>query len=191
MDERIRLGISACLLGKEVRYDGGHKLDRYLRDTVGRSVQWVPVCPEVECGLPVPREPMVLVDTPHGPVLVTQGSGIDCTLLLKEWASRRLGELEELSLCGFVFKSRSPSCGLNIEVYDMNGSPAGTGRGIFARAFTEKFPSVPVVEDETLHDPGQRKEFFESALNHYAEMFKRQYVRRDEVLSMILYDPLS
>ena len=111
--DAIRLGISSCLLGNEVRYDGGHKLDRYLRDTLGAFVEWVPVCPEVEYGLPIPREALRLVGDPADPRLVTTRTSVDHTAGMKAWAARRLDALEREDLCGFVFKSRSPSsaCG--------------------------------------------------------------------------------
>src|SRR5512143_1734368 len=105
----IKLGISSCLLGENVRYDGGHKLDHYLRDTLGQFVEWVPVCPEVECGLPVPREAMRLVGDPDAPRLVTRKTGIDHTERMTKWAGRKLAQLERQNLCGFVFKARSPS----------------------------------------------------------------------------------
>ncbi len=113
MNDRIKIGISSCLLGERVRYDGGHKLDPYLRDTLGKLVDWVPVCPEVEYGLPVPREAMHLVGTAAGVRLMTRVIGIDHTEGMTRWASRRLRELEKESLCGFIFKSRSPSCGMH------------------------------------------------------------------------------
>ena len=156
---RPRVGISACLLGERVRYDGAHKLDACLRDLLGPFVEWVPVCPEVECGLGVPREAMRLVGDPRSPRLVTRKTGIDHTERMKAWAERRLAELEKLGLDGFVFKARSPSCGLRVEVVDSSGVAAGFAPGLFARAFLERFPLLPVEEDERLRDPVVREEF--------------------------------
>jgi uncharacterized protein YbbK (DUF523 family) len=107
--DKPSLGISSCLLGSNVRYDGGHKLDRYLSDVLGRHVHWVPVCPEVECGLGVPRESMRLVGDPASPRLITTHTGTDHTQRMERWARQRSAELEREDLCGFVFKSRSPS----------------------------------------------------------------------------------
>lgn len=106
---KIRLGISTCLLGEPVRYDGGHKLDRFLTETLGRYVEYVPVCPEVECGLPVPRESMRLEGDPDSPRLVTSRTGQDMTDRLIRWARKRVIELEKNDLHGFIFKSNSPA----------------------------------------------------------------------------------
>jgi uncharacterized protein YbgA (DUF1722 family)/uncharacterized protein YbbK (DUF523 family) len=158
----IRLGISSCLLGENVRYNGGHKRDRYLHDVLGRFVQWVPVCPEVECGLGIPREAMRLVGDPDSPRLVTSKSGVDHTLRMQRWSARRLEELAGEDLCGFVFKSASPSSGLKgVKVYDEHGSPSRRGVGMFARAFTERFPLLPVEDDGRLNDAGLRENFIE------------------------------
>ena len=162
-DVTIRVGISSCLLGNPVRYDGGHKLDRWLRDTLGAFVEWVPVCPEVEYGLPVPREALRLVGDPAEPRLVTSRSGADHTAGMKAWAARRVEALAGEGLCGFVFKSRSPSSGLRqVKVYPPGGgAPAATGIGIFARAFREGFPLLPVEDEGRLNDPGIRESFVE------------------------------
>lgn len=159
---RIRLGISTCLLGEKVRYDGGHKLDAFLRDTLGRYVEYVPVCPEVECGLPVPREPMRLVGDPKAPRLVTSRTGLDHTDRMLAWARRRVEELATEDFCGFVFKAKSPSSGMErVKVYTSAGMPSGTGAGMFARVFRERFPLLPVEDEGRLHDPVLRENFVE------------------------------
>ena len=109
--EKIRIGISSCLLGEKVRYDGGHRWDHYITDTLGRYFDWLPVCPEVEYGLPVPREAMRLTGDPDSPRLVTIFTGIDHTHGMIEWSESKLRELGNSNLCGFIFKSRSPSSG--------------------------------------------------------------------------------
>jgi len=159
----VRLGISACLLGQNVRYDGGHQHDRFLTDTLGRYVTWVPVCPEVECGLSVPREAMRLVGTADAPRLVTVSTKKDLTSRMQSWARRRVRELEAEDLCGFIFKSKSPSSGMErVKVYnEENGIPAHTGVGMFARAFMEHFPLLPCEEEGRLHDPVLRENFIE------------------------------
>ena len=161
-EEKIRLGVSSCLLGEKVRFDGGHKLDRFLTDTLGRFVEYVPVCPEVEVGLPTPRETLRLVGEPEAPRLVFTKSGEDITERMTVWARERVVALEKEGLCGFIFKSKSPSSGMErVKLYDRNGVPNKQGVGLFARAFMEHFPLLPVEEDGRLHDPRLRENFVE------------------------------
>jgi len=168
MIEPLRLGISTCLLGENVRYDGGHKLDRYLRDVVGRFVDWVSVCPEVECGLPVPREPMRLMGEPLHPRLVTSRTNIDHTQRMQKWIRKKLPELEKEDLCGFIFKTRSPSSGMrDVKVYTEKGHPSNKGVGLFARAFMERFQHIPVEDEGRLHDAGLRENFIERVFVFY------------------------
>jgi uncharacterized protein YbgA (DUF1722 family)/uncharacterized protein YbbK (DUF523 family) len=160
--DKIRLGISSCLLGEMVRYDGGHQLDRFLRDTLGKYVDYVPVCPEVEMGLPTPRETLRLVEKDDAPRLVFSRSGEDVTERMLAWADVRVRQLERENLCGFVFKAKSPSSGMErVKLYDRNGVPHKGGVGLFARAFMEHFPLLPVEEDGRLHDPRLRENFIE------------------------------
>jgi uncharacterized protein YbgA (DUF1722 family)/uncharacterized protein YbbK (DUF523 family) len=162
--EKIRLGISACLLGEPVRFDGGHQWDRFITDTLGQYVEFVPVCPEAECGLGVPREAMRLVGDPESPRLVTVRTKIDLTDRMVTWARTRVGELEQEDLCGFIFKSKSPSSGMErVRVYPETGqgSPVTRGVGMFARIFMEHFPLLPVEEEGRLHDPVLRENFIE------------------------------
>lgn len=167
MEDKIRLGISSCLLGNKVRYDGGHQHDRFLTDTLGQYVEYVAVCPEVECGLPVPRESLRLVGDPDNPRLVTSRSGVDQTERMKKWASVRLKELEKEELDGFVFKRMSPSSGMErVKVYTEGGMPSSKGVGVFARAFMEHFPHLPVEEDGRLHDPVLRENFIQRIFVH-------------------------
>ena len=162
-DTKIRLGVSSCLLGEKVRFDGGHKLDRFLTETLGRFVDFVPVCPEVEMGLPTPRETLRLVGDPESQHLVFSKSGEDITERMMTWANKRVLELEKEQLCGFVFKSKSPSSGMErVKLYDRNGVPNKQGVGLFARAFMEHFPLLPVEEDGRLHDPALRENFIET-----------------------------
>jgi uncharacterized protein YbgA (DUF1722 family)/uncharacterized protein YbbK (DUF523 family) len=162
MHERIKLGISSCLLGEKVRYDGGHKLDPFLRNTLGRYVDWVPICPEVESGLPVPRDAMHLVGVPDAPRLVTINTGIDYTNRMLRWANEKLSELERMDLCGFVFKSRSPSSGMRgVKLYTPEGVLKGRSIGIFAGAFMQHFPLLPVEDEGRLQDPALRENFIE------------------------------
>src|SRR5512136_1218154 len=159
----IRLGISTCLLGENVRYNGGHSLDRFLRDTLGKYVDYVPVCPEVECGFGIPRDTFRLVGDPKQPRLVIHKTGADHTERMEAWTRKRVGELEKEDLCGFIFKSDSPSSGMErVKVYSEKGMPEKSGRGMFAKTFMEHFPLVPVEEEGRLHDPKLRESFIES-----------------------------
>jgi uncharacterized protein YbgA (DUF1722 family)/uncharacterized protein YbbK (DUF523 family) len=158
----FRLGISRCLLGDEVRFDGGHKRDSFLTDVFGRYVEWVPVCPEVEAGLGTPREAMRLVGDPQNPRLVTIKSGTDHTRALETLTKNRIAQLMELDLSGYVFKKGSPSCGIErVRIYNAEGMPSRNGVGLFARAFIEQFPLIPVEEEGRLCEPTLRENFIE------------------------------
>ncbi len=158
----LRLGISRCLLGDEVRFDGGHKRDNFLTDVLGPYVEWVPVCPEVEAGLGTPREAMRLVGDPAHPRLLTIKSGRDYTRVLEKMTTGRLAELGNLDLSGYVFKRGSPSCGVErVRVYTEQAMPSHNGIGIFARAFMEHFPLIPVEEEGRLCDAPLRENFIE------------------------------
>ena len=160
MEGKFRIGISSCLLGNEVRWNAGHKLDKYLAHTLGQFVEYVPVCPEVEAGFGVPRESFRLVGNPDKPRLVTFKSKTDHTDRMLAWAEKRVRELEKEDLCGFIFKSDSPSSGMvRVKVYNEKGMPHKVGIGIFARAFMEHFPLIPVEDDGRLHDPLIRENF--------------------------------
>jgi len=175
-EEKIRLGISSCLLGEKVRFDGSHKLDRFLTETLGRYVDYVPVCPEVEVGLPTPRETLRLVGTLDNQRLVFSKSGEDITERMTAWAQQRVKALEKENLCGFVFKSKSPSSGMErVRLYDRNGVPNKTGVGLFARIFMEHFPLLPVEEEGRLHDPRLRENFIETifALKRWREALSK------------------
>jgi uncharacterized protein YbgA (DUF1722 family)/uncharacterized protein YbbK (DUF523 family) len=158
----LRLGISRCLLGDEVRFDGGHKRDNFLTDVFGRYVEWVPVCPEVEAGLGTPREAMRLVGDPRHPRLLTIKSKHDRTEALETMTENRLDLLKELDLSGYVFKKDSPSCGVErVRVYTEHGMPSHNGVRIFARAFIERFPLIPVEQEGRLCDAPLRENFIE------------------------------
>lgn len=177
MVSAIKIGVSTCLLGEKVRFDGGHKHDRYITQTLGQYFEFVPVCPEAECGLGIPREAMRLVGSVEHPRLVTNKSGIDRTEQMLSWASGRLDALEKENLCGFIFKKNSPSSGLyRVRVYNEKGNPVKTGRGLFAAALIKRFPRIPVEEEGRLHDPGLRENFIEQvfALKRWREALKKK-----------------
>jgi uncharacterized protein YbbK (DUF523 family) len=158
----IKVGISSCLLGEKVRYDGGHKLDIFLKDALGKYVEYVPVCPEVECGLDVPRKSMRLEGNPASPRLIVTITREDMTKRLESFARKRVIQLEKEDICGFIFKSDSPSCGMElVNVYNEKSMPVKASAGIFADFFMKHFPLLPVEDEGHLHDPGLRKNFLE------------------------------
>lgn len=160
---KLRLGISRCLLGEKVRYDGEGSLDHFLASTMSRHVDWVPVCPEVELGLGVPRETIRLVGDPAAPRLVTSNTRVELTARMRAWAKARVEALAAEGLAGFVFKAKSPSCGLaRVKLYAGEGDEwRRAATGMFARAFVARFPLLPVEEAERLHDPELREGFIE------------------------------
>jgi uncharacterized protein YbgA (DUF1722 family)/uncharacterized protein YbbK (DUF523 family) len=161
--KKLRIGISTCLLGESVRYDGGHALDQYITGTFGRYMEFIPVCPEMEAGFGVPREPIRLVGDPDSPRLMTRNTDKDLTDTMMNWAGRRVRELEKEDLRGFIFKSKSPSSGMErVKVYTgKKRMPVKKGVGLFARAFMEHFPLIPAEDDGRLHDPDLRENFIE------------------------------
>jgi uncharacterized protein YbgA (DUF1722 family)/uncharacterized protein YbbK (DUF523 family) len=171
--ERPRIGISACLLGEEVRFDGGHKRDQFLADTLSPHVEWVRVCPEVEVGMGTPRETLRLVRAAGGQVrMLTTRTAVDHTDSMIAWARRRLRELAGDNLSGYVLKKDSPSCGMErVKVFGGSGVGERSGRGLFAGALIEHFPSLPVEEEGRLTDPRLRENFIE-------RVFAYQRIRR-------------
>jgi uncharacterized protein YbgA (DUF1722 family)/uncharacterized protein YbbK (DUF523 family) len=164
----IRIGISACLLGERVRYDGGHKRDPWIVETLGRYVEWVPVCPEVEMGLGTPRETLRLVRIGESLHMVMPKTGADYTRPMQEFAQRRVMELAGEDLHGYILKKDSPSCGMErVRVFDAKGVPAKSGRGVFAEALLRRLPCLPVEEEGRLSDPRLRENFIERVFAYH------------------------
>ena len=175
--EKIRIGVSTCLLGESVRYDGGHARDRYVTDTLGQYMEFMPVCPEMEAGLGLPREPIRLMGNPESPRVITNNTNKDLTETMTTRAQQRVRELEKEDFCGFIFKSKSPSCGMErVKVYTEKGMPVKKGVGVFAKAFMDHFPRIPVEEDGRLHDPHLRENFIERifTLNRWRQMLQEK-----------------
>ncbi len=161
-DAPIRIGVSACLLGRAVRYDGGHKRDAFLVETFGRYVEWVPVCPEVELGLGVPRPMLRLARQGDDVRLVMPKTGADYTAAMRSYASKRVAQLAHADVCGFVLKKDSPSCGMErVKVYGLCSMPSKSGRGLFADAVMRRFPNLPLEDEGRLSDPALRENFVE------------------------------
>ncbi len=159
---RVRLGVSACLLGEHVRFDGGHKRDGFLTEIVGPQVEWVPLCPEVEAGFGTPREPMHLARRDGRVRLLTVATREDVTERLDRSARARADALARESLSGYVFKKDSPSCGVHrVKVYVAHGAPVKSGRGLFAAHVIDRLPHLPVEEEGRLQDPELRENFVE------------------------------
>jgi uncharacterized protein YbbK (DUF523 family) len=166
MTSLIKIGVSSCLLGECVRYDGGHKLDRTITDTLGQYFTFIPVCPEVGCGLPVPRDAMRLEGDPAAPRLMTCRTRLDLTEQMLAFCAAKLRELEKQELCGFIFKERSPSCGLTAVPLHGSGTSELFTVGLFAHEVVRRFPSLPLEEAERLNNPGILKNFI-MRINHY------------------------
>jgi len=162
-----RIGISACLLGHQVRFDGAHKRDYFLTDTFGKFVDWVPVCPELEVGMGVPRESVRLVGNVADPDMIAERSGRDWTAAMKRYAAKRVKDLKTLDLSGYIFKKNSPSCGMErVRIYSPKGMPSKQGRGLFAAAVMEYLPLLPLEEEGRLNDPALRENFIERVFSY-------------------------
>ena len=159
-DLEIRIGISSCLLGEAVRYDGGHRKDAYITGPLSRHFTWVPVCPEMELGLGAPRETLRLVGRPDAPRLVATDSGTDLTEAMDTYARARVGGLAAEDLSGYILKRASPSCGMErVKIYPESGRPSRSGRGLFARRLMDAYPLLPVEEEGRLSDARLRDNF--------------------------------
>jgi len=169
---KLRLGVSSCLLGEEVRYNGGHKHDRFLTDVLGPYVEWVPVCPEVEIGLGTPRPPIRLVQIGGETRLVAPDSGADHTEAMREYAERRVAELSSLDLAGYVLKKDSPSCGMERVKLYREDRASREGVGMFAEALLRLMPFLPVEEEGRLNDPVLRENFVARIFAY--ERFRRE-----------------
>ncbi|VVN99217.1 YbgA family protein [Pseudomonas fluorescens] len=157
---RPKIAISACLMGAEVRYNGGHKQSHLCSRTLTDYFDCIAVCPEVAIGLGIPREPIRLVGNPQHPEAIgTVHHELNVTQPLVDYAAKMAGELHDI--CGYIFMQKSPSCGLHrVKVYQDNGMPIdGGGRGIYARTFCALHPDLPVEEDGRLNDPVLRENF--------------------------------
>ncbi len=157
--EKITIGISSCLLGEEVRFDGGHKLDNYITGTLAEYFDFIPVCPEVAIGLPIPRPPIRLVRQDDGiHVIGVKNPSVDVTDQLHTYGRKMGRELSGIS--GFILKRASPSCGMErVKVYAPDGRSIDKASGVFAEELMKAQPLLPVEEEGRLGDPGLRENF--------------------------------
>ncbi|EGB14153.1 protein of unknown function DUF523 [Pseudodesulfovibrio mercurii] len=170
MSDPIKIGISACLAGQKVRYDGLAARAEHLNGVLADHLEFHPVCPEVACGMGIPREAVRLVGSPENPRLKGNRTGRDWTDAMREWAEGFLPEMEKAGLCGFIFKAKSPSSGIGrVKVYpESGGQPISrAGVGLFASMVMERFPLLPVEDDGRMHDVGLRANFIERVFTEH------------------------
>ncbi len=175
--------MSSCLLGEEVRFDGGHKRDGFVVDQLGRWVDWVSVCPEVDIGLGIPRPTIRLVEATDagGVCLLTPSTGADVTGKMQRYAATRVKTLQKLDLDGYVLKKNSPSCGMTrLPVYRHGNLLHRRGVGLFARALIDACPGLPIEEDGRLNEPRRRETFIARVFcrNRWRRLVRRGLRRR-------------
>ena len=166
MTTQITIGISACLFGQNTRYDGGHRLDQGLLDLAVGKVVLMPLCPEAECGLGIPREPMQLEGNPENPKLMTIATRQDLTDRMRIWIEQRLDRLAGEAVGGLILKARSPSCGKRVAVHEPRIEESAFSPGLFARACQQRFPTLPIADEEELRDPATLADFLKRAADH-------------------------
>src|SRR5512137_1443010 len=179
----ILIGVSSCLLGQAVRYDSGHKKDAFVTGSLARFVDFVPVCPEVEVGMSIPRPTIRLERRGEETHLVDPKNGIDHTDAMRRYSERKVGEIEKLDLCGYVLKKDSPSCGMErVRVYT-KGAPTKSGKGLFAEALVARMPLLPVEEEGRLNEPALRENFVERvfAYRRLKDLFRGRWSLGDLV----------
>jgi uncharacterized protein YbbK (DUF523 family) len=171
-----RVGISQCLLGEEVRYDGGHKRDQNVLGFLDDYFNWVPVCPEVDVGMGVPREPVQLVEGVAAAQMVVVrmvglNSGRDWTDAMRAYSAHRSDALAAEDLAGFIFKENSPSCGLaGVDIRDQRGAVKRAGVGLFAEALRERLPDLPVQEEGCLTNSRAREDFVRRVYSYWRRL---------------------
>ena len=160
MSTPIKIGISACVLGEQVRYNGCSEKDPYITEVLAKFVEFVPICPEVACGMGVPREEMRQVDCNGDIRLIGGESGEDWTDRMGTWSDRVLPGLNEEGLNGFILRSKSPTCALRkARIYMTDGKPPRFGAGFFAERLHQAFPLLPLESNDRLYNPLIRENF--------------------------------
>ena len=179
MDSKIKIGVSSCLLGEKVRWNGDHKQNHYVRGILANYLEYVSICPEIEVGMGVPRETVALYGNPEKSQMISKKTQVDWTSPMKNYIKNCLKSLAHDDLCGYIFKSKSPSCGLGrIPVYSEFGSnKVRHGSGMFAQAFTKAFPLIPKEDEGRLNDPKIRDNFIVRVFSFYRlqTLFNKQF----------------
>ncbi|MFZ5980457.1 MAG: YbgA family protein [Candidatus Zixiibacteriota bacterium] len=181
-EQTPRIGISSCLLGQKVRFDSGHKHDRYITDVLGDYFEFVAVCPEVAIGMGTPREAVRLEGDPANPRMVGNKSGKDWTEKMNRYARQRVRLFEQQPVSGYILKSKSPSCGMErVKVYNAKGAPGVPGRGLYAAELLRQLPFLPVEEEGRLHDPHIRENFIVRvfAFHRLQRLFDGSFTRKE------------
>jgi len=173
MDNKIPIGISACLFGQNTRYDGGNRHEPLLMEALNLFIL-MPLCPEAECGLGIPREPMRLEGDPENPRLMTINTRCDLTGRMWTWINQRLNALANENIGGLILKARSPSCGKQVAVHGKEAGKIAHSPGLFARACQERFPDLPIVDEEELRDPARLADFLKRAAAHTRNIQEKQ-----------------
>ena len=161
MKNKIKIGVSSCLIGEKVRWNGDHKQNHFVREILANYFEYISVCPEMEVGMGVPRETVALYGNLEKSRMISKKTQTDWSKPMQYYIKDRISTLEYDNLCGYIFKSKSPSCGLGrVPVYAEFGSHrVRHGAGLFAKAFTNKFPLVPTEDEGRLNDPMIRENF--------------------------------
>ena len=164
--DKIKIGISSCLLGEKVRFDGQHKYHWYINEVLEQYFEYISICPEVAIGMGIPRKSVRLVGNVDSPEMIEPGSGKNWTKDMHKYNHRILPKLSELS--GYLFKKGSPSCGVfRTKVYQDNGIPLPHGQGIFAKAFVERYPLIPIEDEGRLNDAQLRENFIKRVFAYH------------------------
>lgn len=164
---KIKIGISSCLLGQEVRHDGGHKRNVYILNTLSRYFEFQPLCPETAIGMSIPRPPIRLIKENDEIRLVgSRDPDLDVTDQMNRFSAQAVTHMYDLS--GYILKKDSPSCGMvRVRVYNDKGHPEKNGSGLFAEQLMKTHPSMPIEEEGRLMDPVLRENFIERVFIYY------------------------
>lgn len=182
--DSIKVGISSCLLGQRVRFDGGHKRDSYIMSVLAPFFTFVPICPELEVGMGVPRETVRLVGSAETPSMIGVKSGEDWTDRMNRNSKKRVVQSDLREICGYILKKDSPSCGMErVKLYGSSPTPKRIGRGLFVTVLIDQFPLLPIEEEGRLNDAAIRENFIERvfAYHRFQVLFRKRWSRGEVV----------
>ena len=165
---QIIVGVSSCLIGNRVRYDADHSLNRYITELIGKQVTLVPVCPEVELGMSVPREKVQLEGEAESPRMIGIDSGQDWTDKMNNYSVTRFQKADLKNLSGFILKCKSPSCGIEkVKLFPKQGPMKRIGTGLFASNIMRLFPDLPIIEECHLTNPDLCEKFIKRIIAYH------------------------